>query len=51
METPREKLKRMSELNGDDGYYGTHRQFALLIENDLYSKATKIMNSLNYGCL
>ena len=51
METPREELKRLSVLNGDSGYYGTHNQFVVLIESRLYEKATNIMNSLNTSVL
>ena len=49
--TPRQEIKKMYELNGNDGFYGTHAQFAILIENRLYQQATKIMNSLNTGFL
>lgn len=49
--TPRQKIKKMNELNGNDGFYGTHTQFVILIENRLYQQATKIMNSLNTGFL
>ena len=48
-ETPRQELKKLSERNGNDGFYGTPNQFAILIENRLYQQATKIMNSLNDG--
>jgi hypothetical protein len=48
-ETPRQQLKKLSDLNGKDGFYGTHAQFAILIEDRLYKQATKIMNSINYG--
>ena len=41
----------MTELNGNDGFYGTHHQFVMLIENGLYQQATKIMDSLNDGWL
>ena len=41
----------MSDLNGEDGFYGIHAQFAILIEDRLYKQATKIMNSVNSGFL
>lgn len=49
--TPREKLKRLHELNGNNGFYGTHNQFAILIEQQNYSKASDIMSKLNVGFL
>ena len=49
--TPRQEIKRLNELNGNEGFYGTHANFAILIENRLYQQATKIMNSLNDGFL
>lgn len=49
--TPRQEIEKLKELNGNDGFYGTHYQFVLLIENNLKEKATKIMNDLNHGWL
>lgn len=51
METPREKLKRLNELNGNSGFYGTHNQFVILIEDRLYNRAIELMNKLNGGFL
>lgn len=49
--TPRQEIKRLNKLNGNEGFYGSHANFAILIENRLYQQATKIMNSLNDGFL
>lgn len=49
--TPREEINQMIVLNGNEGFYGTHYQFIILIENRLYQKATKIMKDLNDGFL
>jgi hypothetical protein len=49
--TPRQEIEKLNELNGDAGFYGTHHQFVILIENELYQKAMKIMNDLNPGFL
>lgn len=51
METPREKIKKLQELNGAEGFYGTHYQFIILIENNLRKKTINIMKSLNQGTL
>lgn len=39
----------LDERNGNDGYYGTPNQFALLERDRLNTKAIKIMNELNDG--
>lgn len=49
--TPRQKIQKLREENGDSGYHGTAHQFIILIENDLWNKATKIMNDIAYGFL
>lgn len=49
--TPREELKRLNQLNVNNGFYGTHNQFAILIEQRNYNKASDIMNKLNVGFL
>lgn len=49
--TPRQEIEKMNKLNGNDGFYGIHAQFVILIENRLYQQASKIMNSLNTGFL
>lgn len=41
----------LDERNGNDGYYGTPNQFALLERDRLNTKAIKIMNELNDGWL
>ena len=50
-ETPRQRIKRLNELNGDEGYYGTHYSFVILIKKRLEEKAWKIMKDLNQGWL
>lgn len=49
--TPRQEIEQKLKLNGNNGYYGTHYQFILLIKERLFEQATKIMNSLNHGWL
>ena len=49
--TPREELKRLNQLNGDNGFYGIHNQFIILIESRLHNKAIELMNKLNGGFL
>lgn len=46
-ETPRQKIKKLNELNGNSGFYGTHYQFVILIELDLKQRALKILKSIN----
>ena len=48
-QTPREELKRLDELNGNDGFYGTHASFAHLIKHRLDEKTRKIMIKCNNG--
>lgn len=47
--SPRQEIKKLNELNSNEGFYGTYSQFAILIETRLYQEATKIMNSMNDG--
>jgi hypothetical protein len=49
--TPRQEIERLKQLNMNDGFYGTHNQFIILIENRIHEKTTKIMNNLNNGFL
>lgn len=49
--TPQQEIEKLHELNGNMGYYGTHHQFIILIENRLHKKAKKIMDSINQGGL
>ena len=50
-QTPRQELEELDKKNGDAGHYGMHNQFAILIKNRHYKKATEIMQSLNTGFL
>ncbi len=49
--TPRMELERLNKLNSNEGFYGTHNEFAKLIESRYYNKAIEIMNKLNQGFL
>jgi hypothetical protein len=49
--TPRQELAELKLKNGNEGFYGTHNQFAILIEKRIEEKAHKLMNSLNQGFL
>lgn len=50
-QTPRQKLEELAVLNEKNGFYGLYNQFVILIETQLYNKATKIMCDLNPGIL
>lgn len=49
--TPREEIKRLNELNKDEGFYGVNAQIVYSLETKLYNQTINIMRQLNDGFL
>lgn len=49
--TPREEIKRLKELNKDEGFYAVNAQIVYSLETKLHNQTINIMRQLNDGFL